>query len=585
MVNKKKSFTEILGFYASVLPNKNAYIFLKEGERMESHITFKELMTEVVILAGMFQELGFSNQRILLCLPNSIEYIVSFLACLFTKNVAVPLYPLRSSPHTYKLLSILEDAQAVAILTTDNFLLKMDPIIKTIKGETISCYAIESLLSESRKYNYSYSELKISPEDIAFLQYTSGSTSNPKGVIVTHNNLMSNAHLTRIGFRQTEESVIATWLPFYHDMGLIGHVLQSLYQGNTNILMTPFDFIQKPFRWLKAISDYKVNISGAPNFAFDLCIKKINDEQKSCLDLTDWSVAYNGAEPVKIETINGFYNSFMDCGFSKKAMFPGYGLAENTLIATLSYEDETNYILTVSSGMLKKNKVVVSDPEEKDAFTFVSCGRPISNCLVISIVHPNTMVVCKEGEIGEIWVKGPTVTRGYWMKAEESNKTFLAYDKNGDGPYLRTGDLGFLHKDNLFVTGRIKDVIIMCGENYYPQDIELTVEKSHSAIIPTCVAAFTITVNASEEKLILVAEIDRKYRVLPWKDQETVYKELLGIVNKVRESVAEMHNLMVYDVVLIKQASIPKTTSGKIQRQACKTAYLNKTLKKLTAFR
>ncbi|NEO94729.1 MAG: AMP-binding protein, partial [Moorea sp. SIO3G5] len=410
--------------------------------------------------------------------------------------------------------------------------------------------------------------LSVTQSSLAFLQYTSGSTGRPKGVMVTHGNIIHNQQLIQTAFGHSEQSIVVGWLPLFHDMGLIGNVLQPMYLGIPCILMPPVAFLQKPIRWLKAISNYRATTSGGPNFAYDLCLKKVQPEQLAFLDLSSWDLAYSGAEPVRAETLKKFGNKFANCGFNYRAFYPCYGMAETTLFATGGAKNKSPVIQGVLAGELEQNSVVETEISSDESRVFVGVGRPYLNTTVI-IVNPESLTPCEPGQVGEIWVSGESLASGYWNRPEATQETFQAYVANtGEGPFLRTGDLGFQLNGELFVTGRLKDVIIIRGRNHYPQDLELTLENSHPALRSHCSAAFSVE-RSGEERLVVACELERTY--LRNLNTEEVVKIL-------RKAVSEEHDLQLYAVVLLKTGSIPKTSSGKIQRHACRTGFLNGSL-------
>ncbi len=414
----------------------------------------------------------------------------------------------------------------------------------------------------------SWQQPEINSESLAFLQYTSGATGNPKGVVVTHGNLLHNLALICKCFGHTADSKGVIWLPPHHDMGLIGGILQFIYSGLPVILMSPLDFVQKPIRWLQAISHYKATTSGGPNFAYDLCVNKIKPEQLASLDLSSWEVAFNGAEPVRAQTLERFAETFANCGFRKQAFYPCYGMAETTLFISGGLKAEPPIIRFVQETELLQNRVVSGDKLSVDYKEIVSCGRNLSGQKIM-IVNPESLIKYGDGEVGEIWVSEESVTQGYWQKPEQTQQTFHAHlADTGEESFLRTGDLGFLQDGELFVTGRIKDLIIIRGQNHYPQDIESTVQKCHPALRPDCGAAFSVEIKG-EERLVIVQEVERNYlRKL----------DVQEVVGNVTQAVTAEHELQVYTTVLVKTGSIPKTSSGKIQRYACRTAFLNGSL-------
>jgi 8-amino-7-oxononanoate synthase len=349
-------------------------------------------------------------------------------------------------------------------------------------------------------------------------------------------------------------------------MGLIGGILQPLYVGRPNILMSPMAFLQKPFRWLSAISRFGATTSGGPNFAYDLCVRKITPEQRATLDLSTWEVAFNGAEPVREDTIEQFCETFAPCGFRREAFYPCFGMAEATLIVSGGYVKKPPLIGSFKSDALAANKVVGAERGREGARGLVGCGGTLRDQEIV-IADPDAMIRCAADRVGEIWVRGPSIAQGYWRQPDASEATFQAYLKDsGEGPFLRTGDLGFLQNGELFVTGRIKDLIIFRGVNIYPQDIERTMECSHPSLLPNCGAAFSVEKDG-QERILVVQEVERRCK-----------ENLLEIVDAIRRAVSTEHELSLDSIVLVQAGSIPKTSSGKIQRHACRNGYLAGTL-------
>jgi acyl-CoA synthetase (AMP-forming)/AMP-acid ligase II len=414
----------------------------------------------------------------------------------------------------------------------------------------------------------------LNPATLAFLQYTSGSTAEPKGVMLSHGNLMHNLDMTYHAFGIGPDSRVVIWLPPYHDMGLIGGILQPLYAGTPVILMSPLDFLQRPLRWLQAIARYQAAVSGGPNFAYDLCVRKSTPEQRAALDLSHWQKAFNGAEPIRAGTLTRFATAFAGSGFRPEAFYPCYGLAEATLIVSGGGKAKTPAVTTVQAAALAENHVVPVAAEAEDSLTFVSCG-PALGRQEIAIVHPVALSRCPAGQVGEIWLSGPSVAQGYWQRPQDTARTFLAYTADtGEGPFLRTGDLGFLQGGELFVTGRLKDLIIIDGLNHYPQDIEVTVEQSHPLLRPGCSAAFAVNSNG-REGVVVVVEVARPKQVAMLQESSAAGFTPDEIVKSVRRAVAQQHDLRLSEVVLLKAGTVPKTSSGKIQRHACRAGFLS----------
>ncbi|MBD2136217.1 fatty acyl-AMP ligase [Anabaena sp. FACHB-1237] len=545
-------------------PDVTAYTYLENGETETDSLTYQELDKKARAIAAHLQSFLSPEDRVLLLYPSGLDFITAFFGCLYAGMIAIPAYPPRRNQNTSRLESIIIDAQAKAVLTTSDLLEN----IKSRLSENPDFAELECLSTDdidSDRY-VKWQKPAINGDTLAFLQYTSGSTGKPKGVMVTHRNLLYNEEMIKVTFQHSEKTVFVGWLPLFHDMGLIGNVLQPIYLGIPCYLMSPVDFIQKPYRWLQAISRYKATTSGGPNFAYDLCIKKITPEQIASLDLSSWQVAFNGAEPVRYQTLKQFSDTFASCGFRPETFYPCYGMAETTLLVSGGVPAELPVICSIDETALEENRVVVST--EENSKKIVGCGKTSLEQKII-IVNPDTFTECLPEEVGEIWVAGDNVAIGYWQRPEQTKTDFNAYLADfKTGAFLRTGDLGFLQNGELFVTGRMKDVIIIRGQNHYPQDIEFTVENSHPALKPASGAAFTVEVNGLD-RLVIVQEVERTYI------RKLDVKEVIGNIS---QAVTAEHGLQVYKTILVKTGSIPKTSSGKIQRYACKNGFLNNTL-------
>jgi acyl-CoA synthetase (AMP-forming)/AMP-acid ligase II len=563
-----------------------AYRFLLDGESDEKLLTYAGLAEQAGRVASILSDAGCGRQRAMLVYQPGLEYIVGFLGCLMAGVTAVPAYPpdpFRMERTFPRFQAIVNDSQPAAILSTTAILdLAGDLLDEFPEFTGITRFATDALPANAAA---AWPRPDITGDTLAFLQYTSGSTAEPKGVMLTHRNLMANLAQIVHGFRVTRDSHVVIWLPPYHDMGLIGGILTPLYLGMSCTLMSPLDFLQRPMRWLNAMSKYGATVSGGPNFAYDLVARKATPQQKATLDLSRWELAFNGAEPVRKETIERFAAAFAECGFRKEAFYPCYGLAESTLIVSGGTVNTLPRYTTVNSSELGQGRAVAVDEGSQDAQTLVGCGATLLD-QVITIVDPETQEPCPLGIVGEIWVSGRNVAQGYWQKPEESERTFCARlagtEPGVDAPkYLRTGDLGFLDEHgNLFVAGRIKDLIIVDGRNHYPQDIESSVEKSHPAIRPGCTAAFPIT-DGGQERLVVVAEIGKGYKAAQGAPRPTGDGGPLDpteVVATIRKAVAEGHDLRAHAIVLLKAGAAPKTSSGKIQRRAARAGYLDGTL-------
>ncbi|HYW19656.1 MAG TPA: amino acid adenylation domain-containing protein [Nodularia sp. (in: cyanobacteria)] len=544
--------------------NTDAFTFLPDGETQKITVNYQELDRLSRAIASQLQVLNLTGQRALLLYPPGLDYLAAFFGCLYAGVVAVPAYPPRNQRNTPRILAILKDAQAAVILTTS----VISSQIKNLLTDKFDTDNLHWLTTDNLNpgIEAAWQQPLINQETLAFLQYTSGSTGTPKGVMLSHGNLLHNAAVTRQYMEHTCSSKFVTWLPAYHDMGLIGGILQPLYSGFSCIMMPPASFLQRPYRWLKTISDYGGTTSGAPNFAYELCIEKITPEQRSTLDLSSWSVAFNGAEPIRQETLERFAQTFAECGFRPEAFYPCYGMAEATLMVSGSVKSALVKTKTLQKTALECNHVIDAADNVDNSIQIVSCGQVVPQQQIV-IANPATLTRCVSNEVGEIWVSGPSIGYGYWNRTEETEQTFHAYlQDTGEGPFLRTGDLGFLHNGELFVTGRAKDLIIIRGRNIYPQDIELSAERSHKMLRVGSVAAFAVEVE-KEERLVVVQELD--FRAKPNTEEVTA---------AIRQAITEEHEIQVYAVVLIKAGTIPKTSSGKIQRRATKAIFLAGTL-------
>jgi amino acid adenylation domain-containing protein/non-ribosomal peptide synthase protein (TIGR01720 family) len=558
------TLVELLRMRAQFDADRLIYRFIEDDDSTNAGLTCKGLDQRARGIAARLQHLGATGERILLLFPPGLDFIAAFFGCLYAGAVAVPAYPPRMNRSQLRLASIIQDVGSKFVLTLSSLVAKVEAFSTDLPQlKALQWIAIDSI-AEAEMSNWT--EPGTSGESIAFLQYTSGSTSAPKGVMLSHTNLLRNAGLIHHVVEHSSEDRYISWLPMFHDMGFMAGVLQPLYAGIEAVLMSPAAFLQCPLRWLNSISQYKGTTSGGPNFAFDLCARKIKEEEKAHLDLSSWTVAFNGAEPVRAETINQFAKAFEVCGFKREAFFPCYGLAEATLMVAGGKKTTPPLFRTFSAKAVEKGRIEETAGGTRDEYTLTGCGKTLVGQEIV-IVDPESRRACAPGTIGEIWVSGPSVGAGYWGKPAETEATFRATVEDRKGQtFLRTGDLGFLVDDELFVTGRLKDLIIIRGLNYYPQDIESTVEKVCPLLRSGCGAAFSITV-AGEERVAVVQEADRN--ILP---------EIKSIVAKVRDAVSECHGIALHTIVFVKRGTVPKTSSGKIQRRACREALLKNDL-------
>ena len=566
---------EVLKQRASLQPEKVVYTFLADGETEEIKLTYSQLEQKARTIATYIQSLCPPQARVLLLYPPGLDFIEAFFGCLYAGAIAIPAYPPRPNRSIDRIQSIIKSAEPTLALTTNSIISNLQKKAdRTPELKTLRWLATDDL---DLRYAQKWRQIAVNEDNLAFLQYTSGSTAEPKGVKISHRNLIHNLRAIYSCFNHHSQSQGVIWLPPYHDMGLIGGILQPLYGNFPVTLMSPLMFLQNPLRWLKAISHYKATTSGGPNFAYDLCVQKFKPELANDLDLSSWDVAFNGAEPINYETIARFTSTFAPYGFQESAFYPCYGLAEATLIISGGIKQQKPLTQTVDSKQLEKNVIAIANSETPNARILVSCGCSLSD-QTIMIVNSDTMSPCKPGEIGEIWVSGVSVADGYWNQPQATEDTFKARIKGKENIYfLRTGDLGFLNRGELFVTGRLKDLIVIKGRNHYPQDIERTVEASSDLIRPNATASFVIN-KVDEEKLVILSEIERRY----WDRRSKSHSRNLSsktsekpdLKQLIRRQVTQNHDLQIYRILLLKPGSIPKTSSGKIQRHVCRNIFL-----------
>ena len=552
------------------IPNKIIYRYILDDTGSVLTKTVKELDNEAKSIANTLIKVANRGDRVLLLYPPGVSFMSAFVACLYSGIVAVPIYPPRKREKVDRLRRIIADCDPKAILTTEKIEVMTQEVFKDVHDLNYVPFVIsDNLLNQTQLTLQSRVKEK---EEVAFLQYTSGSTGTPKGVMVTHANIMSNMKiLHEIIGNKNKNTLGASWLPHFHDMGLIGGVFLPLYLGREAILMAPIYFLQKPIRWFELISKYKVNVIAAPNFAYEMCANTIKDEDLDGIDLSSLTIALTGAEPISPSTIEKFTNKFAPYGFNSIAHYPCYGMAETTLFLTGIEVNTEAKILDVDTKAFQKNIITIAEEKNKNRSTkIVSCGTPRLDHEVVIVNKSKDVLI--ENEVGEILARGSSVTKGYWQNKEKTKEDFDVYIENGrKGPFFKTGDLGFLHNGELFVCGRVKDLIIIRGKNYYPQDIEVTTYTSHKALAHMGAVAFSIE-DKGMEKLIILQEIDRKY--LRKYNAAEIFKTIT-------EAVAEEHQLQIEDIVLLKPGKLFKTSSGKIQRFKNKKSYLNNTMESL----
>ncbi len=549
-----------------------AYAFWEDGGERQNSITYAELDRQAAAIARQLMAKGAQGERALLLYPPGLDFIAAFFGCLYAGATAVPAYPPRLNRPMPRIQAIVHDAHAGFALTTTQILgsvekrFEHEPLL-----ETLDWIDTEQLAPD---WGEGWQPASASPDQLAFLQYTSGSTSAPKGVMLTHSNLMYNLEMIRQGFQLRQNDRGVFWLPSYHDMGLIGGILEPMYVGVPSLLISPVAFLQRPLRWLQAITEFRATITGAPNFAFDLCVEKITPEQATSLDLTNLRLCFTGAEPVRMETLRAFREAFSPAGLRPEIFYPCYGLAEATLIAAGGQGPGVPIAHRFQKEALKAHQAVLAEEGDADAQMLVACGRALLD-EQIRIVDPENGVECPENQVGEIWISGPNVAQGYWARPDLNREVFSArLEGHEERRFLRTGDLGFFHQGELFITGRLKDLMIIRGKNHYPQDIERTLEKAHTALQVGACAAFSFE-EQGQEKLAVVCETTRQHR----------HPNMDEIVPVLQRAVAENHQVRLSAVTLVKPLSIPKTSSGKIKRRATREAFLEGELAVVGAWR
>jgi amino acid adenylation domain-containing protein len=551
-----------------------SYTFLADGESEEDHLTYGALDRKARSLAAMLQGLGpIAGERVLLVYPPGLDYVAAFLGCLYAGAVAVPTYPPRRNSSFERIQTIVENSGAIVALTTGKILSLVGKLAAEQTWlEKLNWVSTDNLdLGQAEEWRLP----NLTGDTLAMLQYTSGSTATPKGVMVNHSNLLLTLEDMDRGWKHTADSVLVTWLPMFHDMGLIYGILQPLHKGIPCVFMPSAAFLQRPARWLQAISRFRATHSGGPNFAYELCVSRISAEQRSTLDLSSWQMALNAAEPVRADTLRRFSETFAPCGFDAAAFSPGYGLAECTLKATAVRTGDAPTVLRVRSEALEHDRVEIAEEDAEDGRTLVGCGQSEIGTRIV-IANPASQATRAASEVGEIWLSGPVVAQGYWNRPDATAETFNAFlADTSEGPFLRTGDTGFLHCGELFVTGRLKDLIIIRGVNHYPQDIEFTVQQSDLALAPDCGAAFSVEAGG-EERLVVVQEVERTSRR---------NLDALGLVDAIRQAISRRHELQVHAIVLIRTGTLPKTSSGKTRRHACREKFLGGRLEVVAEWR
>jgi acyl-CoA synthetase (AMP-forming)/AMP-acid ligase II/acyl carrier protein len=535
------------------------YRYLEDGESETRSITFAELELEARAVAARLQETAAPGDRALILAEDAIDFISAFTGCQLARVIAVPVsppFPSQRGRRVETLRAIARNCGARIVLTSwpREFQARVESVAPELAD--LRWIAVDDVPGDAVA---EFRPRPVRSDDVAFLQYTSGSTSTPKGVVVTHHMLVHNEAYIQRATRIGDDDVQVSWLPLFHDMGLIGAVLQPLYSGMQTVFMPPSAFARRPLNWLQAISRYRATVTAAPDSAYRLCVEKITPQERAGLDLRSWRLALNGAEPLAASTLDAFATTFGPCGFDRRSLYPTFGLAECTLMATGSEPQAGARTLTVHADALHEGRVVTGGDK-----VLIGCGKAIMHRRV-EIVDPSTSLTAEPGAVGEIWLAGPDVAGSYWDLPEESERVFKAtLADTGDGPFLRTGDLGFIRDGELYVTGRLKDVIIVAGRNHYPQDIEATVLSVHGSLVDGACTAFSVQ-RDGRELVVVVAEMQTG-RLRRGVDVE-------ALARRITSAVASEHGIAVAEVVLANRKSVPRTSSGKLQRTACRAAY------------
>ena len=566
------TLVDLLRLRAKLGGGARVYSFLHDDGHRES-LTFGELDRRACAVAQGLSAHGSPGDRVLLLLPSGLDYAVAFYGCLYAGCVAVPAFPPddgRARRGEERLSVIVADAGARLALST-RAVLDSGTTARALPG--LPVLASDEL---ARTDPTAWQEPATGAGDLALLQYTSGSTSDPRGVMLTHRNMIHNAAIQRRAWRLSSASVGVSWLPLYHDLGVLTCLLQPIFSGFAATMMSPAAFLRSPLSWLRTISDERGTFAGGPNFAFDLCVRKTTPAQRAALDLSTWDRAFNGAEPVHPETLRGFAEAFAPSGFRAEAMYPCYGLSEANLVAG-GLRDAPPIITRLDREQLANGRAVraAQDTPAERVRVVVGCGT-WQDEQDVRIVDPQTRELRDDGVEGEIWVGGPSVSEGYWGRPEESVASFGARLANEpQAKFLRTGDLGFVLDGELYVAGRLKDLLIVRGRNHHPQDIERTLLAAHPALRPGGGVAFSIDGDGDgdgEERLVIVQEVPGDL------DADRLFADL-------RQHIAEQHELALYAAALVRPGTLPKTTSGKVRRRACRQAFLDNTLDVVAAFR
>jgi fatty acid CoA ligase FadD32 len=560
----------LLAKWAAEKPDAPAFTFVDYSANpkgLKITIDWTEAYRRARAMAVRLRQTAEPGDRVALLLPQSLEYMMAMLGAMYSHVIAVPLFSPDLPGHADRLIRAYADAAPTVIVTVESAL----PYVQKFLDDHDVPQPKEVILAESvdSALAADWVDEPIDLDEVAYLQYTSGSTRAPAGVEITHGNVNANARQLWGGFTGTPgRSMLVSWLPLFHDMGLIATMALPLVYGNHAVYTAPLSFVMNPLRWLQLISEYEDVYTAAPNFAYEYVTERATDANKAGLDLSRLRGCLNGAEPIRPATLKNFYETFASAGLREYTQGPGYGLAEATVFVTADCHDVPPTILSVDRAALMRGTMQVVEAESERSNELVGCGAPVGQ--FVAIVDPETCVEQPDDQVGEIWVHGPNVAPGYWKNSERSQDVFggmLADPAEGvpEGPWMRTGDFGVIHDGALFVTGRIKDLIIVDGRNHYPQDLEVTAQEAHPAIRPDHVAAFPVP-GRETEQLVIVAERNRRVPL--------AQLDLAEVEERVRTAVNLEHEMRVHDFVLIEPGGISKTSSGKIARAATRQRHL-----------
>lgn len=564
------SFVDILQTRVRELGDRDSFIFLSETSPAEVKMTYAELDVRARQIGALLQRLGAVGERVLILLNTSREYVEAFYGCMYAGAIGVPAFPpMPASRIGDRLVGIVEDSGAKFALVDTAMMNAKEEILKTTPSlSSVRWIAVDQVASGTESF---WEPPRLSRESLCFLQYTSGSTGNPRGVMISHGNMISNTKIIygAMGIKPQDRSLF--WLPIYHDMGLISGVVLPVIGAFQSVLCPPTWFIRKPERWVETISKYRIALSGAPNFAFELCSRRVagGAPVPEGFDLSSWRIAFNGAEPIRADTLRRFAKTFEKYNFRAEQLHPCYGMAEATLMVSAGRVGLPPETRLLDRDALAANRVVFTT-KDRPHVEVVASGAPRPE-IDIRTVNIETKTEAGPDEIGEIWLAGPTMSKGYWNRPEENVEKFGAKLPNSDTQYFRTGDTGFIRDGLHFIVGRIKEVLIIRGKNHHPYDIERTVEAAHPGLKGCVSAAFSIDAD-NEEKLVIVLEV-------PKEDVRAA-----DVLEPIRRAIVEVHDLKLHALTLINRGSLPRTSSGKIMRLKTRSLFSTGELQAIDAW-